>query len=119
VPLCADEAVAHDLVTILGNLMENAVEAMGASARREIHVDLQHDSERLSIAVADTGPGIPAGNLERLFERGFSTKGGDRGFGLYHASRRVAALGGRLVASSPEGGGTVFRATIHYPEAVQ
>jgi signal transduction histidine kinase len=116
VPLCASESVAHDLVTILGNLMENAVEAMGESTRREIRVDLQYDADRLEIAVADTGPGIPAENLERLFERGYSTKGEDRGFGLYHASLRVTALGGRLEAGPREGGGTVFRASIRYPE---
>jgi CitB family two-component system sensor histidine kinase MalK len=116
VPLCASESVAHDLVTILGNLMENAVEAIGESERREIHVDLHHDSDRLTIAVADSGPGIPPECREHLFERGFSTKGGDRGFGLYHASRRVAALGGHLVVANLECGGTVFRASIHYPE---
>jgi DNA-binding response OmpR family regulator/anti-sigma regulatory factor (Ser/Thr protein kinase) len=118
VPLCASESVAHDLVTILGNLMENAVEAIGDSTRREIHVDLQHDSDRLTIEVADTGPGIAADCRERLFERGFSTKGVDRGFGLYHVFQRVTALGGRLVAADREGGGTVFRASIHYPEKV-
>jgi DNA-binding response OmpR family regulator/anti-sigma regulatory factor (Ser/Thr protein kinase) len=117
VPLCADEAVAHDLITILGNLLENAVEAIGASPRREIRVDLQHDEGILHLAVADTGPGIPPAARERLFERGFSTKGGDRGFGLHHASRRCAALGGQLAAADREGGGTVFSASIRYPEA--
>lgn len=116
VPLCASESVAHDLVTILGNLMENAVEAMGGSARREIHVDLRHEADRLAITVADTGPGIRPELRARLFDRGFSTKGGDRGFGLFHASQRVAALGGELVVEDRDGGGTVFRADIHYPE---
>jgi len=111
--------VAHDLVTILGNLLENAVEAIGESARREIWVDLQHDSDRLVVTVEDSGPGIPPEHRERLFQPGFSTKGEDRGFGLFHVSKRVTALGGRLEVTDREGGGTVFRATIHYPEQAQ
>jgi len=116
VPLCASEAVAHDLVTILGNLLENAGEAMAGCPRREIQVDLRHEADRLAITVADTGPGIPPELRARLFDRGFSTKGGDRGFGLFHAGQRVAALGGRLTVEDREGGGTVFRAEILYPE---
>lgn len=116
VPLCASQSVAHDLITILGNLLENAVEAIGNSARREIHVDLQHDSDWLAITVEDTGPGLLPEHRARVFERGFSTKGEDRGFGLYHTFTRVTALGGRLVATNREGGGTTFRATIRYPE---
>jgi len=115
VPVCADEAVARDLVTILGNLLENAVEAIGPSATRQIRVDLRFDSDRLELAVEDTGPGIPPGHRDRLFEKGFTTKPGDRGLGLYHASQRVAALGGRLTVEDRMGGGTVFRASIRYP----
>jgi len=115
VPFCASEARAHDIVTILGNLMENAVEAMGTSTRREINLDLRHAGDRLAIAVEDTGPGILPEHRAKVFERGFSTKGGDRGYGLYHAAQRVAALGGRLEAEGRDGGGTVFRASIHFP----
>lgn len=115
VPVCADEAVARDLVTILGNLLENAVEAMGASATRQIRVDLQHDADRLDLEVADTGPGVPAGYRDRLFEKGFTTKPGDRGVGLYLTAQKVAALGGRLTVGDRPGGGAVFRASVRYP----
>ncbi|MDR3670620.1 MAG: response regulator [Holophaga sp.] len=118
-PLCASESVAHDLVTILGNLLENAVEAIGESTRREILVDLQHASDRLVVTVEDSGPGIPPELRERLFQRGFSTKGEDRGFGLFHVFKRVTALGGRLEVADREGGGTIFRTSIHYPEKIQ
>jgi len=114
VPPCPGGPLAHDLVTILGNLLENAVEAIGGSDRREIQVDLRHDGERLEITVADTGPGILPEHQPWLFERGFSTKGADRGYGLFQAAQRVAALGGRLTASQREQGGTVFRATIRF-----
>jgi len=118
VPFCASESRAHDIVTILGNLMENAVETMGDSPLREIHVDLRHRSDRLELAVEDTGPGILPEHLPHLFERGFSTKGGERGYGLYHAGQRVVALGGQLVAGSRPGGGASFQASIDFPGEV-
>jgi CitB family two-component system sensor histidine kinase MalK len=116
VPFSAREALAHDIVTILGNLLENAVEAIGDGVRREILVALDYDSDWLGITVADTGPGIRAEHLALLFDRGFSTKGGDRGYGLFHAAQRVAALGGQLAAEPREGGGTLFRASLPFPE---
>jgi CitB family two-component system sensor histidine kinase MalK len=118
VPFCASEALAHDIVTVLGNLLENAVDAIGDGDRREILVDLDYDAGWLAITVADTGPGIRPEHLALLFERGFSTKGGDRGYGLYHAAQRVALHGGRLEVSGREGGGTIFHACIGFPEEV-
>jgi two-component system, CitB family, sensor histidine kinase MalK len=115
-PLCDSESRAHDIVTVLGNLMENAVEAIGESPEREIHVSLRHDEDRLDICVEDTGPGIDPEHLDRMFERGFTTKGRDRGYGLYQVSQRVEALGGRLVAANREQGGAIFRASIPFPE---
>jgi CitB family two-component system sensor histidine kinase MalK len=118
VPFCAREPLAHDIVTILGNLLENAVEAIGDGVRREILVALDYDSDWLEITVADTGPGIRTEHLALLYERGFSTKGGDRGYGLFHAAQRVAALGGQLAAEPREGGGTSFHASLPFPEEV-
>jgi sensor histidine kinase regulating citrate/malate metabolism len=62
--------------------------------------------------VEDSGPGLPEGNIERLFERGFSTKGENRGFGLWRAARTVEARGGQLRAWNREGGGAIFEASI-------
>jgi two-component system sensor histidine kinase DcuS len=94
------------------------VDAIGDGDRREILVDLDYDAGWLAITVADTGPGIRPEHLALLFERGFSTKGGDRGYGLYHAAQRVALHGGRLEVSGREGGGTIFHACIGFPEEV-
>lgn len=91
------------------------MEAIGPSATRQIRVDLRFDSDCLELAVEDTGPGIPPEHRDRLFAKGFTTKPGDRGLGLYRASQRVAALGGQLTVEDRAGGGTVFRARIRYP----
>jgi CitB family two-component system sensor histidine kinase MalK len=115
VPSCPSEPLAHDIVTILGNLLENAMEAIGDSPRREILVDLRQDQDRLSILVEDSGPGVAPEHLDQVFERGFSTKGGDRGYGLFLARQRAAALGGRLTVSARAGGGASFCAIIQVP----
>jgi signal transduction histidine kinase len=61
--------------------------------------------EELAIEVADSGPGIPAGLLDRLFEPFFTTKSSGTGLGLAIVERIVAAHGGRTqVFNCPEGG---------------
>ncbi len=115
VPRCPGEA--QDLVTIMGNLLENAVEALQDSPTREILLGLWQEADWLHLSVADSGPGLPEGLSERLFERGFSTKGENRGFGLWRAARTVEARGGQLQARNREGGGALFEASIRlFPE---
>jgi CitB family two-component system sensor histidine kinase MalK len=111
-PPCPDDAASHDLVTVLGNLLENAVEAIGDGARREIQVSLRPEGALLHLSVADTGPGLPEAIQAQAFMLGFSTKGENRGFGLWQAARAIEARGGRLVATNREGGGALFTATF-------
>ena len=61
------------------------------------------------LAVADDGPGIPAADLRRIFEAGYSTKGAGRGLGLAIVRESVAAQGGEIEAESRPGRGTEFR----------
>jgi CitB family two-component system sensor histidine kinase MalK len=112
VPRCQGEAEAHDLVTIVGNLLENAMEALKDSGHREIQLGLLQEGEWLHLSVADNGPGLPEGRDSQLFERGFSTKGENRGYGLWQAARIVEARGGQLQAWNREGGGALFEASI-------
>jgi CitB family two-component system sensor histidine kinase MalK len=117
VPKCPGESEAHDLVTIVGNLLENAAEALEDAPSREILLGLWQEDAWLHLQVEDTGPGLPEGSMERLFERGFSTKGENRGFGLWQVARVVEARGGQLRARNREGGGAVFEASIRlFPE---
>ena len=71
------------MVTILGNLIENATESLNKSTRKqkEIHVSILEEPEGLLLCVEDTGPGILPELLPYIFEPGVSTKG-EAGHGL-------------------------------------
>ena len=99
------------VVTILGNLLDNAFEAVHplAEARREVRLsmtDLGHD---LVFEVEDAGKGIDPETAQQIFERGFSTKGQlGRGVGLSLVKSTLADLGGEILLGSSELGGALF-----------
>uniref|UniRef100_UPI0025EC89B9 sensor histidine kinase n=1 Tax=uncultured Arthrobacter sp. TaxID=114050 RepID=UPI0025EC89B9 len=99
-----------DAVTILGNLIDNAMEAVGADGR--ISVDLESGPEIIRITVADDGPGVPDEVLGRIFSSGFSTKdggsAGTRGFGLALVTRIAERRHGQVVVEESLLGGAEF-----------
>ncbi|MDR1534266.1 MAG: Spo0B domain-containing protein [Planctomycetota bacterium] len=108
-----DGTVSHVLVTVLGNLIDNAVESArnipGGGGR--VVVDVRHAQGEVAIKVGDNGGGILPGHLETVFKRGFSTKGEGRGIGLYLVRQELRSLGGDIaVVSRP--GETVFTARL-------
>ena len=111
-PPCPDDAASHDLVQVLGNLLENAVEAIGEGTRREIQVSLRPEGTQVHLSVVDSGPGLPAEVLAKAFTLGFSTKGENRGFGLWQAARTIETRGGCLRGENREGGGAAFTASF-------
>jgi signal transduction histidine kinase len=93
------------------NLIRNAVEAMNVDIpieRRELVVDITAVPNGVRVSVADTGKGIPADRIERLFEPDFTLKAGGTGLGLAVVRQAVAAHGGRISARAREGGGAEF-----------
>lgn len=105
-----DAGLRSDLVTILGNLVDNAFDAVQeAPPPRRVRVVIAGDADGgLLLTVEDTGPGLPAGAAERVFERGWSTKpdaGLGRGIGLALVRAAAARRGGTVLASavSPHG----------------
>jgi PAS domain S-box-containing protein len=102
------------VVTMLGNTIENAIEAhrawTGRPGKPGIVVCLKEE-EHLLVEVRDNGPGIPPETKARLFEQGTTTKGEGRGLGLAIVSRIVSAAGGSIACESGDQG-TVLRATL-------
>jgi two-component system CitB family sensor kinase len=111
--------VVQSIVTILGNLIDNAIDA-ASLGRGPAHVTIRlvQTEGELTIRVSDTGPGIPAGASLSIFREGFSTKesvaGVGRGIGLSLVQRETRRMGGRVDVS--EGPGSVF--TVVLPIAV-
>ena len=113
-PEAADPQVAYELVTIVGNLLENAMESSRQSIEPVIELGFDYNDEELAITVNDNGIGIPDELVERMYEQGFSTKGHNRGVGLYLVRRSIAKLGGDIRVISYENSGTIFELTIPY-----
>jgi len=118
---------AEELLRILFNLVANSVEAMGApgaaSRRALLRITAQRGGggsflsggdgiDTVVLSVRDTGPGIAAKDLERIFDPGFSTRAGcgeaPRGLGLAIVRQLVEGAGGAVRAVSSPGLGTRF-----------
>ncbi len=110
---------SEDLITLLGNLIDNALDAAASSeGDRWVSVSVTDQADGLVMKVHDSGPGIPAGIDGQIFQEGFTTKGGagkkQRGFGLALV-RQVARRNGGDVTVANEGG-ALF--TLHVPAKV-
>ncbi|MGB9378347.1 MAG: sensor histidine kinase [Mycobacteriales bacterium] len=108
------------LVTIVGNLIDNALDAVAVSAPpRRVTVRLTYDDDAhvIVVRVSDSGPGVSPELAERVFHDGYTTKGSPdgrpRGLGLALVHRLVTQLGGHIeVTSDP---GATFTATLPVP----
>ncbi|MDT7709525.1 MAG: hypothetical protein QOG20_5132 [Pseudonocardiales bacterium] len=115
-------ADAHDLVTVVGNLLDNAIDAaLEGSEPRWVRLGARPAADEVVLRVADSGPGLDPGAAEEAFTRGWSTKpaGGalGRGLGLALVRRAVHRNGGHVdVAPSQAGGGAVFVVRLPVPE---
>jgi len=108
VPDNPNEKQVTVLVTVLGNLIENALDAMQSQPDGEISLLLHYQNGWLTCEVSDDGAGIPEANLEAIFAKGFSTKGENRGVGLFLASQQLDELGGSITVESEPGVFTQF-----------
>ncbi|WP_194205953.1 sensor histidine kinase [Superficieibacter sp. 1612_C1] len=112
VPDNPDEKQVMALVTVLGNLIENALDAMSDQNEGEVGLLLHYMNGWLIAEVSDDGPGILASHLPLIFNKGFSTKGDDRGVGLFLASQQLRELGGTITVESEPGVFTQFYAHL-------
>lgn len=106
------------LITVLGNLIENALEALGQQSQGEIHVLLHYQNGWLACEVSDDGPGIPAEQLTTIFEKGVSSKGSERGVGLFLVRQQIDSLGGNVTVESEPGVYTQFLVQLPWGRGV-
>ncbi|MGW3155577.1 ATP-binding protein [Streptomyces sp. NPDC001089] len=108
------------LVTVVGNLVDNALDAVAGTPHARVEVDLRARDRTAVLRVRDTGPGIPAERRELIFTDGWSTKEppahGKRGIGLSLVSRFAERQGGSAEVAEASGGGAEF--TVVLPEAL-
>ncbi|PRH77683.1 histidine kinase [Streptomyces solincola] len=106
----------RDLVTILGNLVDNALEAAGrGGGGGRVTVTARTGARELLLAVADSGPGIGPGDRDAVFERGWSTRGPGRGLGLALVRQAVRRGGGSIEVGPGTGAGEGARFTVRLP----
>lgn len=108
----------HKLLQILVNLVRNAKQACEGVETKEkkLTIRARNNSGRICIAVRDTGVGISAENLNRIFTHGFTTKTDGHGFGLHSCSMAAQEMGGSLrVQSDGIGKGATF--TLELPSS--
>ena len=101
----------HRVIQILINLVRNAKQACDESGRtdKQIAVRTTGDDRSVKITVSDNGVGIPAENLDRIFNQGFTTKKTGHGFGLHNSAIAAKEIGGSLtVQSGGPGRGAAF-----------
>lgn len=105
------------LQQVLVNLMTNAAEAMREiDGPRSITVTMATLEDQVEVTVADSGPGIPEENLEKLFQPFFTTKAEGVGMGLQICRTAIEGMGGQLTVRNLEKGGAAFTFTL--PTAV-
>ena len=106
----------HRIRQVLQNLLDNAV--IHTESGGTITVTAQEHSGLVSVAVADTGEGIPAEDIAHIFERFYrvdksrTRATGGTGLGLTIARRLVEAHGGTITAASVPGSGSTFTFTL-------
>ncbi|GHE33213.1 histidine kinase [Streptomyces griseoaurantiacus] len=108
------------LVTVVGNLVDNALDAVAGTRHARVEVELRAEGRTAVLRVRDTGPGVPADRRELIFTDGWSTKRppahGKRGIGLSLVCRLAERQGGCVRVGEAEGGGAEF--TVVLPEAL-
>ena len=100
-----------NLVSILGNLVTNAFEAVAKNdpTNKKVRLFITDIGDDLLIEVEDSGPGIEDHMISSIFNRGFSTKeGGNRGYGLARVKELVEDLNGTLAIERGDWEGALF-----------
>jgi sensor histidine kinase regulating citrate/malate metabolism len=116
-----DPTLATDVITVVGNLVDNALDVSRQHGDRAITVSIR-DSDDLVVEVQDSGPGVPPELREVIFSRGVTSKPdmpGGRGIGLALVRLVSVQHGGTATVDDAESGGALFRVRIPLTQPVQ
>jgi two-component system, CitB family, sensor kinase len=99
--------LSTDVATVVGNLVDNALDAVANSAHASVTVEVTADDVNVNVTVSDSGPGVSPEAETRIFDRGFSTKSaavvGGRGIGLSLVRRICEERGGAVGVQYADG----------------
>ncbi|OEV04591.1 sensor histidine kinase [Streptomyces oceani] len=104
------------VVTVIGNLVDNALDAATGTPEATVAVELRAEGRTLLLQITDTGPGIPPEQRDLIFTEGWTTKKTSahrqRGIGLSLVRRLTERFGGEVSATALEGGGAEFSVVL-------
>lgn len=104
------EINVDDVCSILGNLIDNAIDELVKVKNGKLYIKIKSDTNELKIVVKDNGPGIAEDIRDKIFKRGYTTKSGYRGFGLNIVKKIVDGANGTIELKSEDG--TCWEITI-------
>jgi len=93
----------EDLISIIGNLIENSFEAVNVDGTGEVLLKIIEEEDKLIIELSDNGPGIPSEIAEKIYERNFSTKSEHRGYGMFIVKNIIEDANGEITLSVDDG----------------
>jgi C4-dicarboxylate-specific signal transduction histidine kinase len=110
-----DDGLSRDLTTVVGNLVDNAFDAVTGLPQAAVSVLVEGKAgDDVVVTVRDNGPGVPGGATDHIFRQGFTTKepgpAGSRGFGLALSRVVCRRSGGDLAVANDNG--AVFTAVL-------
>ncbi len=98
------ESISEDeICSVIGNLIENSIEELVKFENGKIFIRMNSNNEALMIRIQDNGPGISEDVMNKIFVRGFTTKAGNRGFGLSIVKQIIDYAGGDIKISQDNG----------------
>ena len=114
-----DPELSADVATVIGNLVDNAIDAAAQSGTplspAWVEVELRQDARSVEIVVRDSGPGIAPELVQEVFAHGFTTKAaaeGERGIGLAMTRLVCRRRGGEVAVTNTDDGGAAFIARM-------